>query len=70
MPTRFAPLLSIFLGIILFLGFAGISFTSTTLGIIVGLSSCGLFSGVKAQVRQIALQRLISAKEWQIRAHK
>lgn len=52
LPTRFAPLTSVVLGILtaaLFTGSFALSATYVT-GIIAGLSACGLYSGVTATV--------------------
>lgn len=49
LPSRFAPLLSLLLGIALVsLGLKGISAASIFSGLIVGLSASGLWSGTKA----------------------
>lgn len=51
LPTKYAPLLSIVLGAALFVGFQGYSFESVFLGIISGLSACGLYSGTKTTMK-------------------
>lgn len=48
LPARFAPLLSVGLGLVMaFLG-GGLTMTALTAGLMMGLMACGLFSGVKA----------------------
>lgn len=48
-PSRFAPLLSLALGVVYYVAFpAGNIQTDILFGLIAGLSSSGLYSGVKA----------------------
>ena len=50
LPTRFAPLLSLFLGVVLMLAVSVDVIQSVLLGLAVGLSSSGIYSGVRASV--------------------
>lgn len=45
--TKYAPLLAILLGVLGVIGIEGVSVISIIAGIVIGLSSSGLFSGVK-----------------------
>ena len=47
--TRFAPLLSVAFGLLIVLGlsFFQATFTVIVTGLVVGLTACGLYSGVK-----------------------
>ena len=54
LPTQFAPLLAIVLGIIMSLGLSLFEATFSVImtGLIIGLSACGLYSGVKTTAGQ------------------
>lgn len=52
LPTKWAPLLSVIFGVVAAYGIAGFDFTGAVAiqGLIVGLSSAGLWSGVKTTI--------------------
>lgn len=51
LSTRFAPLMSLVLGVALFTGAQGFSFESVVIGLVAGLTSCGLYSTGKSIVQ-------------------
>lgn len=51
LPTNFAPLVAIFLGVTAALSFGSLSPESVFEGIVYGLSAMGLYSGTKATLR-------------------
>ena len=50
LPSRFAPLLSLFLGVGLMFAVGADIIQATVLGLAVGLSASGLYSGVRASI--------------------
>lgn len=51
LDTRYAPILSVVLGIAGAYFFIGTDSSSIILGIVAGLTSCGLWSGTKATIK-------------------
>jgi len=52
LPTKFAPLVAVLFGVIAAIGlsFFQATFAVIITGVIIGLSACGLYSGVKTTV--------------------
>ncbi|WP_445505758.1 transposase [Niallia sp. 03091] len=52
LPVRFAPLVSVLLGVLVGIFYLGVELkTGIVYGLIIGLSSCGLYSGVKSTTK-------------------
>lgn len=51
LPSKYAPLLSLFLGLLASLGFDGFSTLSVFTGVLYGLTASGLYSGVKTTLK-------------------